>query len=342
MLNYIEFAIHVVQSWLKVKSQTTCKLVGAHIYILNVCDNTQTKRSPRAVTLVAHINDNRMLQRLARNVSKEELTKLVQGFDEQDILTSSGVTLAGNRYIYLSEVKTKVGLGEVDVKDRRGSYKLKVKKQMFEPSNCPDLCKVLDVAHLVGRSQFRKEYTSENNAAYTYMYFRINNDNNNDHNNFTIMIQINSNRYLVIDDTITSEGVTACHEKINWEQSLFYFSYHNLQNTLYACRNVTKRKKLKTVARQSRGCKIRTYLHKGHMVMHCLFHLCHPCFRFLKQSKTNFLLRKWTMLFVGVLLAGLMKNHRPLCKASEKQMRLKQNIKQGKRAYAGQNGMAIG
>ncbi|CAD1472938.1 unnamed protein product [Heterotrigona itama] len=35
-------------------------------------------------------------------VSKEELTKLVQGFDEQDILTSSGVTLAGNRYIYLS------------------------------------------------------------------------------------------------------------------------------------------------------------------------------------------------------------------------------------------------
>lgn len=35
-------------------------------------------------------------------VSKEELAKLVQGFDKQDILTSSGVTLAGNRYIYLS------------------------------------------------------------------------------------------------------------------------------------------------------------------------------------------------------------------------------------------------
>ncbi|KAK2575870.1 hypothetical protein KPH14_007242 [Odynerus spinipes] len=30
-------------------------------------------------------------------VSKEELAKLVQGFAEQDILTSSGVTLAGNR-----------------------------------------------------------------------------------------------------------------------------------------------------------------------------------------------------------------------------------------------------
>ncbi|CAH0557141.1 unnamed protein product [Brassicogethes aeneus] len=36
------------------------------------------------------------------NVSKEEVAKIVQGFDKQEILTSSGVTLAGNRYIYLS------------------------------------------------------------------------------------------------------------------------------------------------------------------------------------------------------------------------------------------------
>ncbi|VEN46841.1 unnamed protein product [Callosobruchus maculatus] len=35
-------------------------------------------------------------------VTKEELAKLAQGFEKQDILTSSGVTLAGNRYIYLS------------------------------------------------------------------------------------------------------------------------------------------------------------------------------------------------------------------------------------------------
>jgi len=35
-------------------------------------------------------------------VSKEELAKLVQGFDKQEILTSGGVTLAGQRYIYLS------------------------------------------------------------------------------------------------------------------------------------------------------------------------------------------------------------------------------------------------
>lgn len=39
---------------------------------------------------------------LLLQVSKEELAKLVQGFDKQDLLTSSGVTLAGNRYIYLS------------------------------------------------------------------------------------------------------------------------------------------------------------------------------------------------------------------------------------------------
>lgn len=35
-------------------------------------------------------------------VTKEELAKLVSGFDKQDILTSAGVTLAGQRYIYLS------------------------------------------------------------------------------------------------------------------------------------------------------------------------------------------------------------------------------------------------
>jgi len=35
-------------------------------------------------------------------VGKEEIAKLVLGFDNQDILTGSGVTLAGQRYIYLS------------------------------------------------------------------------------------------------------------------------------------------------------------------------------------------------------------------------------------------------
>ncbi|KAF5306744.1 hypothetical protein FQA39_LY01502 [Lamprigera yunnana] len=35
-------------------------------------------------------------------VTKEELAKLVQCFEKQDILTSTDVTLAGSRYIYLS------------------------------------------------------------------------------------------------------------------------------------------------------------------------------------------------------------------------------------------------
>ncbi|KAH8298126.1 hypothetical protein KR018_007099 [Drosophila ironensis] len=35
-------------------------------------------------------------------VTKEELAKLISGFDQQDQLTGNGVTLAGQRYIYLS------------------------------------------------------------------------------------------------------------------------------------------------------------------------------------------------------------------------------------------------
>lgn len=35
-------------------------------------------------------------------VSKEEVAKIVQGFDKTELLTSGGVTLAGQRYIYLS------------------------------------------------------------------------------------------------------------------------------------------------------------------------------------------------------------------------------------------------
>ncbi|XP_070500427.1 profilin [Chironomus tepperi] len=36
------------------------------------------------------------------DITKEELAKLVQGFDKTEILTSGGVTLAGQRHIYLS------------------------------------------------------------------------------------------------------------------------------------------------------------------------------------------------------------------------------------------------
>jgi profilin len=37
-----------------------------------------------------------------QQVTKEELAKLVQGFDKTDLLTSGGLTLAGQRHIYLS------------------------------------------------------------------------------------------------------------------------------------------------------------------------------------------------------------------------------------------------
>ncbi|XP_062707565.1 profilin isoform X2 [Aedes albopictus] len=43
-----------------------------------------------------------LLQSLPFQVSKEELAKIVQGFDKTELLTSGGVTLAGQRYIYLS------------------------------------------------------------------------------------------------------------------------------------------------------------------------------------------------------------------------------------------------
>jgi profilin len=35
-------------------------------------------------------------------VTKEEIAKLIAGYDKTDILTSGGVTLAGQRFIYLS------------------------------------------------------------------------------------------------------------------------------------------------------------------------------------------------------------------------------------------------
>lgn len=35
-------------------------------------------------------------------LSKDEIAKIVAGFENQSLLTSGGVTLAGNRYIYLS------------------------------------------------------------------------------------------------------------------------------------------------------------------------------------------------------------------------------------------------
>ncbi len=60
-------------------------------------------------------------------VSKEEITKLVSGFDNQDILTGTGVTLAGSRYIYLSGtdrvIRAKLGkVGVHCMKTTQGTF----------------------------------------------------------------------------------------------------------------------------------------------------------------------------------------------------------------------------
>lgn len=48
------------------------------------------------IVLIIQVND------LFLQVSKEELSKIALGFENQDTLTSSGITLASVRYIYLS------------------------------------------------------------------------------------------------------------------------------------------------------------------------------------------------------------------------------------------------
>lgn len=62
-------------------------------------------------------------------VTGEELNRLVQGFDNVDTLTSGGVTLAGNRYIYLSGtdkvIRAKLGkVGVHCVKTQQGKREL--------------------------------------------------------------------------------------------------------------------------------------------------------------------------------------------------------------------------
>ncbi|KAH8377796.1 hypothetical protein KR093_007172 [Drosophila rubida] len=65
--------------------------------------------------------------KLCKYVTKEELAKLISGFDQQDLLTSNGVTLAGQRYIYLSGtdrvVRAKLGRSGVHcMKTTQGEF----------------------------------------------------------------------------------------------------------------------------------------------------------------------------------------------------------------------------
>jgi hypothetical protein len=79
---------------------TVCRVThfGGHMLRGARFDSNSTFRAPPAMTL-RKFRTRIGLTHVLLPVSKEELAKLVQGFEKQDILTSSGVTLAGNRYI---------------------------------------------------------------------------------------------------------------------------------------------------------------------------------------------------------------------------------------------------
>lgn len=60
-------------------------------------------------------------------VTKDEISKLVKGFEREDLLTSGGVTLAGQRYIYLSGtdrvIRAKLGkVGVHCMKTQQGEF----------------------------------------------------------------------------------------------------------------------------------------------------------------------------------------------------------------------------
>lgn len=91
---------------------------------------------------ILHFIDDLFIPSL--QVTKEELAKLVQGFDKTDILTSGGVTLAGQRHIYLSGtdrvVRAKLGkIGVHCMKTQQGmhySFGSKLMNRPFYGSKC--------------------------------------------------------------------------------------------------------------------------------------------------------------------------------------------------------------
>lgn len=76
---------------------------------------------------IRKINQFSSLPSASQQVSKEELAKIVQGFDKTELLTSGGVTLAGQRYIYLSGtdrvIRAKLGkMGVHCMKTQQGKF----------------------------------------------------------------------------------------------------------------------------------------------------------------------------------------------------------------------------
>jgi profilin len=51
---------------------------------------------------IAGLDGNIWASSAGFEISRDELLRIVKGFEQVDLLTSGGVTLAGNRYIYLS------------------------------------------------------------------------------------------------------------------------------------------------------------------------------------------------------------------------------------------------
>uniref|UniRef100_T1IN74 Profilin n=1 Tax=Strigamia maritima TaxID=126957 RepID=T1IN74_STRMM len=74
------------------------------------------------------------------NVNKEELAKVLTSFDDTSILTSSGVKLAGERYIYLSGddkiIRAKRGKIGVHVMKTKQAMVVALYEDPIQPQQC--------------------------------------------------------------------------------------------------------------------------------------------------------------------------------------------------------------
>lgn len=74
---------------------------------------TVTEYSKSFILILIHFSPSFLFLQ----VTKDELSRIVQGFEKIELLTSGGVTLAGSRFIYLSgnEKVIRAKLGKVGV-----------------------------------------------------------------------------------------------------------------------------------------------------------------------------------------------------------------------------------
>lgn len=72
-----------------------------------------------------------------QQISKDEVAKIVAGFENESLLTSGGVTIAGTRYIYLSGtdriIRAKLGkVGVHCMKTQQGKRAVNRHVQLFQ------------------------------------------------------------------------------------------------------------------------------------------------------------------------------------------------------------------